>query len=253
MAYVQQTSRTACRRSSSPASARSPTFPRRTTGTAATWPSTSGSPSASAACASPTSPAARATARPCWRARAAEVVGVDANPEAHEHARLRYARPDLRFERALVEDFSRARATRSSSCRRSSTSRTRARCSARIRRGGAGRLRLDPQPADARAGGRREVRQPLAPARVHGSPSTASCSSRTSPRSSSSASSTPQAPRPRARARRSAGTACTRRCGMTKPFYDRFTPAIAASDFAPRRRAEVRPRQGARLPRRLPA
>ena len=26
--------------------------------------------------------------------RAADVVGVDANPEAHEHARLRYARAD---------------------------------------------------------------------------------------------------------------------------------------------------------------
>jgi SAM-dependent methyltransferase len=37
--------------------------------------------------------------------RAAEVVGVDANPEAHEHARLRYRRSNLRFERALVEDF----------------------------------------------------------------------------------------------------------------------------------------------------
>ena len=36
---------------------------------------------------------------------AAEVVGVDANPEAHDHARLRYRRPNLRFERALVEDF----------------------------------------------------------------------------------------------------------------------------------------------------
>ena len=36
---------------------------------------------------------------------AAEVVGVDANPEAHEHARLRYRRANLRFERALVEDF----------------------------------------------------------------------------------------------------------------------------------------------------
>jgi SAM-dependent methyltransferase len=36
---------------------------------------------------------------------AAEVVGVDANPEAHEHARLRYRRPNLRFERGLVEDF----------------------------------------------------------------------------------------------------------------------------------------------------
>jgi SAM-dependent methyltransferase len=39
-------------------------------------------------------------------ARAAgEVVGVDANPEAHEHARSRYRRGNLRFERALVEDF----------------------------------------------------------------------------------------------------------------------------------------------------
>ncbi|HET8566312.1 MAG TPA: class I SAM-dependent methyltransferase [Solirubrobacterales bacterium] len=38
--------------------------------------------------------------------RAASVVGVDANPEAHEHARLRYVRPNLRFERDLVEGFS---------------------------------------------------------------------------------------------------------------------------------------------------
>lgn len=36
---------------------------------------------------------------------AASVVGVDANPEAHEHARLRYARAHLRFERALVQRF----------------------------------------------------------------------------------------------------------------------------------------------------
>jgi SAM-dependent methyltransferase len=40
--------------------------------------------------------------------RAAEVVGVDANPEAFEHARLRYRRPNLRFERGLVEQFSEA-------------------------------------------------------------------------------------------------------------------------------------------------
>jgi Methyltransferase domain len=37
---------------------------------------------------------------------AAQVIGVDANPEAHEHARLRYRRPNLRFERDLVETFS---------------------------------------------------------------------------------------------------------------------------------------------------
>jgi hypothetical protein len=36
---------------------------------------------------------------------ASSTVGVDANPEAHEHARLRYRRPNLRFERGLVEAF----------------------------------------------------------------------------------------------------------------------------------------------------
>jgi SAM-dependent methyltransferase len=36
---------------------------------------------------------------------AASVVGVDANPEAHEHASLRYRSSNLRFERALIETF----------------------------------------------------------------------------------------------------------------------------------------------------
>jgi SAM-dependent methyltransferase len=36
---------------------------------------------------------------------AAEVIGVDANPEAYEHARLRYRRPNLSFHRGLVEEF----------------------------------------------------------------------------------------------------------------------------------------------------
>jgi SAM-dependent methyltransferase len=36
---------------------------------------------------------------------ATQVVGVDANPEAHEHARLRYRRANLRFARDLVESF----------------------------------------------------------------------------------------------------------------------------------------------------
>ncbi len=36
---------------------------------------------------------------------AARVTAVDANPEAHEHARLRYAGPGLDFRRALVETF----------------------------------------------------------------------------------------------------------------------------------------------------
>src|SRR5258705_7457858 len=36
---------------------------------------------------------------------AAEVIGVDANPAAYEHARARYRRENLRFERGLVEEF----------------------------------------------------------------------------------------------------------------------------------------------------
>jgi SAM-dependent methyltransferase len=41
--------------------------------------------------------------------KAADVIGVDANPEAHEHARLRYRGANLRFERGLVEQFSESR------------------------------------------------------------------------------------------------------------------------------------------------
>jgi SAM-dependent methyltransferase len=37
---------------------------------------------------------------------AASVVGVDANPEAFEHARLKYSRPGVRFVRDLIECFS---------------------------------------------------------------------------------------------------------------------------------------------------
>jgi 2-polyprenyl-3-methyl-5-hydroxy-6-metoxy-1,4-benzoquinol methylase len=39
------------------------------------------------------------------RAGAAAVVGVDANPEAHEHARLRYVAGNLRFVRTMVETY----------------------------------------------------------------------------------------------------------------------------------------------------
>jgi SAM-dependent methyltransferase len=36
---------------------------------------------------------------------ALSVIGLDANLEAHEHARLRYRAPNLRFERGLVESY----------------------------------------------------------------------------------------------------------------------------------------------------
>jgi SAM-dependent methyltransferase len=38
--------------------------------------------------------------------RARRVTGVDANPAAHEHARLKYARPGVRFVRDLIESYS---------------------------------------------------------------------------------------------------------------------------------------------------
>src|SRR3954449_4349460 len=38
--------------------------------------------------------------------RARRVTGVDANPEAHEHARLKYSRPGVRFVRDLVQSYS---------------------------------------------------------------------------------------------------------------------------------------------------
>src|SRR6201991_5129541 len=36
---------------------------------------------------------------------AASVVGVEANPDAFDHARLRYTRANLRFERSMVEVY----------------------------------------------------------------------------------------------------------------------------------------------------
>ena len=40
--------------------------------------------------------------------RAARVTGVDANPETYEHARLKYSEPGVRFERDLVDRYSAA-------------------------------------------------------------------------------------------------------------------------------------------------
>jgi len=37
--------------------------------------------------------------------KASQVIGVDANPEAYDHSRARYQRPNLSFQRGLVEDF----------------------------------------------------------------------------------------------------------------------------------------------------
>ena len=40
---------------------------------------------------------------------AADVVGVDANPDAHAHAEARYARPGLSFDRTLIDSYEQPR------------------------------------------------------------------------------------------------------------------------------------------------
>ena len=189
------------------------------------------------ACGSPTSPAARATAPTCWPRRAAEVVGVDANPEAHEHARLRYRRPNLRFERDLVEDFDepvrRGRLPADDRAR----PRARARCCERFAELAPGRLRLDPEPAHAGA------------ARAPRSPTTPGTCASTRPAEYR------ELLEPHFAAVEILGLFHARKLRahelaielgwdrvhpalrLTKPFYDRFVPAIAASDFALRREA----------------
>ena len=169
-------------------------------------------------------------ARTCWPERAAEVIGVDANPEAYEHARLPLPPRQPELRRGLVEDFDRAGATPSSSCRRSSTSTSR---------------------AAARRGSRGSRRSPTS------RPPTASPSRRPARRSPTTpgtcASTTPAEYRELLEphfagveilglfhARKLRAHELAIRAGwdrvhpatrLTKPFYDRFIPAIAARDF----------------------
>ena len=88
------------------ASARFPTSRRRTTGTGATWPSTGGSPSAARACGWSTWRAARATARRVLAERGGRGRRRRRQPRGtRARAPALHARPNLRFERALVEEF----------------------------------------------------------------------------------------------------------------------------------------------------
>ena len=129
--------------------------------------------------------------------------------------------------------------------------RARRRCSTASPRAAPVSLRLDPEPADARARGRREVRQPLAPARVHGGrvPRAARAAllrgrdPRPLPR--------PQAARCTSSRSASAGTASTGAAA-----HEALLRPLRAGDLRLRLRARadgrVRPRPRARLPRGLP-
>ena len=163
--------------------------------------------------------------------RAARVTGVDANPEAFEHARLKYTRPGrlvrARPRRVVVGRVRRGRLPPDDRARREPEGGARALPLDRARR-----LRLDAERADARARGRGEVRQPVAregvprrgvPRAVRVGASTASSSTGCSTRASCGCT--------RGRSR-PGGTRCTRGSGITKRFYDWFTPAISDADFA---------------------
>ena len=86
---------------------------------------------------------------------AASVLGVEANPEAFEHARLRYPRQNLRFERGLVETHGEAGELRRRRVPADDRARPGPGGGAAPLRAAAGarrrRLRLDPEPADDRA------------------------------------------------------------------------------------------------------
>ena len=180
--------------------------------------------------------------------RATDVIGVDANPDAFEHARRRYQRPNLRFERDLVENFDSPRDVivflQTIEHVERPADLLRGFAATRVRL-----LRLDAQPPHPRPAGRREVRQPLAPARVHRSPSTASCSSRASARVEILGLFHARKLRAHELAIRAGWDRVHPALRITKPFYDRFIPANQRRRLRP---APHESGEGARLHRDLP-
>ena len=245
-------SRRACRRWRSPASARCPTSPRRTTGSGAISPSMSGSPSGSRGAARGRPRLRRGLRLRRARAKGAtEVVGVDANPEAHEHARLRYTRPNLRFERDLVESYAGP-------------------CDAIVFLQTIEHIQDPGALLDgfARAA---EVSYISTPNLLTLAPEGAEKSDNPWHLREYTAAEYAELLEPRfseveiygvfhARKLRVHEVAIAagwdrvhKALRITKPFYDRFIPAISASDFAIRPALERRSERSARLPRRLPA
>ncbi len=165
------------------------------------------------------------------------MVGVDANPEAHEHARLRYARPNLRFERDLVESFAEpcdAVVFLQTIEHVQDAGAILEHFKSMLAPGGVAFVST-PEPADPGAARRREVRQPLARARVPRRRVPPAL--RGALRAGRAARPLPRPQAARARAGDPLGWDRVHKAlRLTKPFYDRFTPAIAASDFALRER-----------------
>ena len=163
------------------------------------------------------------------------VVGVDANPEAYEHARLRYRRQNLPFERGMVETYGEPGAFDAVVFLQT------------IEHVQDPEAVLEHFDALLAPGGVAYVSTPnvltLAPPGAEKSENPwhvkeyraaefASCARRCSATSSCSGCSTRASCACTSWRWRWAGTRSTPGSGSPKPFYDRFTPAIAASDFA---------------------
>ena len=183
-------------------------------------------------------------------ARAARVTGVDANPEAHAHARAKYTAPGVRFERDLVEGYRQdcdAVVFLQTIEHVENPAEVLGHFKSLLRPGGAVYVST-PNLLTLAPPGRREVGQSLAPQGVP---------ARGVPRAllrgvrrGRAARPLPRAQAAAARARAEGGLGRGPRTHRHhRAFYDRFTPAIAASDFALRSRPA---RRGARL-RRGPA
>ena len=122
-------------------------------------------------------------------------------------------------------------ATRSCSCRRSSTSRSPAPSASASRPWRPSPTSPPPTDSPWPAPTPRSPTTPGTCASTR-SPSTARCSSRTSRASRCSASSTRARRAPTSSPCAPGGTASIRALRITKPFYDRYVPAISAKDFA---------------------
>ena len=171
---------------------------------------------------------------------AASVLGVDANPEAHEHARLRYTRQNLQVRaRAWSRTTARpAPTTPSCFCRRSSTSRIRRPCCEHFRSllaPGGRRIHLDAQRADARAARGREVRQPVAHQGVPRHGVRARCAAACSATSRCSACSTPASCASTSWRWPAAGTPSTPGCGSPSRSTTASRRRSPPRDFALRR------------------
>ena len=228
--YLQRDQPPASRPSSSPASARSPTSRRRTTGTSATSSSTSGSPQrvggrrvVDLACGEGYGSAVlgahgrvrrRRRRQPGGlRARAAEVLGPEA-PLRAQHARA----------------VGRATSTASCSCRRSSTSRTPTPCSrgcATLIGPGRRRLRLDAERAHAGAEGRERSGNPWHVREYRAEEYRALCERHFGSVELLGLFHARKLRAHQVAIERLGWDRVHRALRFTKPFYDRFTPAIS--------------------------